>query len=34
MRQETDEELAERLKREERVVLIVTPARFYPPSIS
>jgi len=33
LRQETDEELAGRLKREERVVVIVTPERFYPPTI-
>ena len=29
-RVESDEDLADRLKREERVVLILTPARFYP----
>ena len=34
LRQETDEELAERLKREERVTLIVTPTSFYPASIN
>jgi len=34
LRQETDEELAERLKREERVTLIVTPTSFYPTSIN
>ncbi len=33
LRQETDEELAERLKREERVVLILAPSRFFAPNI-
>ena len=33
LRQESDSELAERLRREERVVLILTPARFYPASL-
>ena len=31
-RQETDAELAERLKREQRVVLLLKPERFYPPA--
>ena len=30
LRQETDEELAERLKREQRVTLIITPTSFFP----
>jgi PPOX class probable F420-dependent enzyme len=34
LRQETDEELAERLKREERVVLLLTPDHFYPASMA
>jgi PPOX class probable F420-dependent enzyme len=34
MRQETDEELAERLKREERVTLIVTPTSFFPATLT
>ena len=34
LRQETDEELAERLKREDRVTLIVTPTSFFPTSVS
>ena len=34
LRQETDEELAERLKREERVTLIVTPTSFFPTTLS
>ncbi len=33
LRQESDSELAERLRREERVVLILTPERFYPPAL-
>ena len=32
-RQETDDELADRLRREERVILLLTPERFYPPSL-
>jgi PPOX class probable F420-dependent enzyme len=34
LRQETDDELAERLKREERVVLIVRPERHFPATLS
>ena len=34
LRQETDEELAERLKREERVVLLLTPDSFYPATMA
>ncbi len=34
LRQETDEELAERLRREERVVILFTPRSFYPTSMS
>jgi PPOX class probable F420-dependent enzyme len=34
LRQETDEELAERLKREERVTLIVTPTSFFPTTLT
>jgi PPOX class probable F420-dependent enzyme len=34
MRQETDDELAERLRREERVVILLTPEKFYPPALS
>jgi len=33
-RQETDAELAERLRREERVILLVSPERFYPTSMA
>ncbi len=33
LRQETDDELAERLKREERVVLLLTPRSFFPPNL-
>ena len=33
LRQETDEELAERLKREQRVVLLLTPRRYFAPNI-
>jgi hypothetical protein len=33
MRQETDEELRDRLLREERVVLIMAPERFFPTEI-
>jgi len=33
-RQETDSELVERLRREERVILLVTPERFYPTSMA
>ena len=34
VRQETDEELAERLKREERVVLLLRPERFFPATLA
>jgi PPOX class probable F420-dependent enzyme len=34
MRQETDEELAERLRREERVVLLLTPERYFPATLT
>ncbi len=33
MREESDEELASRLKREERVVLILKPETFFPPTL-
>lgn len=33
LRQESDEELAERLKREERVVLILRPEKYFPASL-
>ena len=33
LRQETDEELAERLRREERVVLVLEPRSFFPPNL-
>ncbi len=33
LRAESDEELAERLKREERVILLVTPEKTYPTAI-
>jgi len=33
LRQESDDELAERLKREERVVLLLTPRNFFPPNL-
>jgi nitroimidazol reductase NimA-like FMN-containing flavoprotein (pyridoxamine 5'-phosphate oxidase superfamily) len=33
LRQETDEELAERLRREERVVILFTPRSYYPASL-
>jgi PPOX class probable F420-dependent enzyme len=33
-RQETDDELAERLRREQRVLLLLKPERFYPASMS
>ncbi len=33
-RPEADADLAERLRREERVLLILTPSRFYPASMS
>jgi PPOX class probable F420-dependent enzyme len=33
-RNETDEELAKRLRDEQRVVLLLTPERFYPASMS
>ncbi|HWC28603.1 MAG TPA: pyridoxamine 5'-phosphate oxidase family protein [Dehalococcoidia bacterium] len=33
-RQETDDELADRLRREERVILRLVPERFYPTSMS
>jgi PPOX class probable F420-dependent enzyme len=33
-RQESDEELAERLRREERVILLLQPQRFYPASMA
>ena len=32
-REETDEELAQRLRREERVILLFKPERFYPTSM-
>jgi PPOX class probable F420-dependent enzyme len=34
LRKETDEELTERLKREQRVVIIMTPRSFYPQTLS
>jgi PPOX class probable F420-dependent enzyme len=34
LRQETDGELAERLRREQRVVILFTPRSFYPASLS
>ena len=34
LRQETDEELAERLKREQRVIILFKPEKYYPPSLS
>ncbi len=34
LREETDEELAERLRREDRVVILFTPRSFYPTSLS
>jgi hypothetical protein len=34
LRQETDNELAERLKREQRVVLLLTPRRFFPATLT
>lgn len=33
LREETDDELAERLKREERVILLVKPRSFFPPNL-
>jgi PPOX class probable F420-dependent enzyme len=33
LHEETDDELAERLKREERVVLLLTPRSFFPPNL-
>lgn len=33
LREEIDDELAERLKREERVVLLLTPRNFFPPNL-
>jgi len=33
LRQETDAELTDRLKREERVVLLLTPRSFFPPTL-
>ncbi len=33
LREETDKELAERLKREDRVVLLMTPRSFFPPNL-
>jgi PPOX class probable F420-dependent enzyme len=33
LRAETDDELAERLRREDRVVLVLTPERFFPPAL-
>jgi len=33
LRQETDEELAERLKREERVILLLKPATYFPATL-
>jgi PPOX class probable F420-dependent enzyme len=33
LREETDDELAERLKREERVVLLLEPRSFFPPNL-
>ena len=34
LREESDAELAERLRREERVVLLLAPRRFYPPTLA
>jgi PPOX class probable F420-dependent enzyme len=34
LRKETDAELEERLKREERVVILLTPRSFYPPTLN
>jgi PPOX class probable F420-dependent enzyme len=34
LRQETDEELAERLKQEQRVVLLLKPARYFPATLA
>jgi PPOX class probable F420-dependent enzyme len=34
LREESDNDLVERLKREERVVLLLTPNRFYPADLS
>jgi PPOX class probable F420-dependent enzyme len=34
LRQETDEELAERLVREERVILLLKPEKFFPPTLA
>lgn len=33
LREESDDELIERLKREERVVLLLTPRNFFPPNL-
>jgi PPOX class probable F420-dependent enzyme len=33
LRSETDDELAERLRREDRVVLLLTPERYFPPAM-
>jgi PPOX class probable F420-dependent enzyme len=33
-RNETDEEMARRLREEQRVVLLLTPDRFYPPNLT
>jgi hypothetical protein len=33
-RPESDQELADRLRREERVILLLKPERFYPASMS
>ena len=34
LREESDEELAERLKREERVILLLKPDRFFPATLA
>lgn len=33
LRSETDDELAERLRREERVVILLKPERYFPPAL-
>jgi PPOX class probable F420-dependent enzyme len=33
LRAETDDELADRLKREERVVIVLTPEHYFPPAL-
>jgi PPOX class probable F420-dependent enzyme len=33
LRSETDDELAERLRREERVVILLRPERYFPPAL-